>query len=138
MTTRRTLAITVTALAAGAMALSACSGGGSSSSTTSAPASESPIGGGEAECTEAVMTENAQGAAEADGATFVSFESFECVDGYAITFAITESGGIEQTSAYVFQAEGPIWAQQQLSALCADGGGEGVPQTILDQACALR
>lgn len=124
--------LALSALAAGTLVLAAC--GGSSSSETS----ESPIGGGSAECTEAVMEQNAEASAQAAGVELIDTKSYECADGWAIVFAITKSGDIEQTTAFVYQAEGPVWAQNQIDAICADGGGADVPASIKDQACALR
>jgi len=124
-------------LAAGTLALAAC-GGSSDSGSSSAPASESAIGGGSAECTEEVMESNAEASAAAAGLELVDTKSYECADGWAIVFAITKSGDVEQTTAFVYQAEGAVWAQNQIDAICADGGGEGVPASIKDQACALR
>lgn len=120
------------ALAASALVLAAC--GGSSDSGSS---SEAPIGGGSAECTEQVMEQNAEGSAQAAGVELIDTKSYECADGWAIVFAITKSGDIEQTTAFVYQAEGPVWAQKQLDALCSDNA-DGAPQSIIDQACALR
>lgn len=130
--------IAMAALAAGTLALAACGGSSSSSDSSSAAPSESPIGGGSASCDQAQLESLSQGAATEAGATYVSTKSVECVDGWAIVFAITKSGDIEQTTAYVYQAEGPVWALNQLDALCADGGGADVPAQIKDQACALR
>jgi hypothetical protein len=120
------------ALAASALVLAAC--GGSSDSGSS---SEAPIGGGSAECTEQVMEQNAEGSAQAAGVELIDTKSYECADGWAIVFAITKSGDIEQTTAFVYQAEGPTWAQKQLDGLCSDNA-DGAPQSIIDQACALR
>ena len=83
------------------------------------------------------MESNAEGSAQAAGVELIDTKSYECADGWAIVFAITKSGDIEQTTAFVYQAEGPIWAQKQLDALCADNA-DGAPQSIIDQACALR
>jgi hypothetical protein len=130
--TKRTRALALSALAAGTLVLAAC--GGSSSSETS----PSPEGGGSASCDQATLEGLAQEAATGDGAEWVSFKSVECVDGFALVFGITKTGDIEQTSAFVFQAEGPMWALNQLDAICADGGGADVPAQIKDQACALR
>lgn len=121
----------MSALAAGTLALAAC--GGSSSSETS----ESPIGGGSAECTEQVMEQNAEASAQAAGLELIDTKSYECADGWAIVFAITKTNDIEQTTAFVYQAEGPIWAQKQIDAICG-GSDDGIPASIKDQACALR
>ncbi len=120
------------AVAAGALVLAACGG-----SSDSGGSSESPIGGGSADCTEQVMETNAEESAKAAGVELVDTKSYECADGWAIVFAITKSNDIEQTTAFVYQAEGPIWAQKQLDALCG-GNADGAPQSIIDQACALR
>lgn len=129
----------MSALAAGTLALAACGGGGSSAdSSSAAPApSDSAIGGGSAECTEPIMEKNAEESAKAAGVELVDTKSYECDGGWAIVFAITKSNDIEQTTAFVYQAEGPVWAQMQLDSLC-DGNPDGAPQTIIDQACALR
>ena len=120
------------AVAAGALILAACGG-----SSDSGGSSESPIGGGSADCTEQVMETNAEESAKAAGVELIDTKSYECADGWAIVFAITKSGDIEQTTAFVYQAEGPVWAQKQLDALCG-GNADGAPQSIIDQACALR
>jgi hypothetical protein len=137
--TSRTRILALSALAAGTLVLAACGGGGSSSdSSSAAPApSDSAIGGGSAECTEPIMEQNAEGSAQAAGVELVDTKSYECADGWAIVFAITKSNDIEQTTAFVYQAEGPVWAQKQLDSLCS-GNADGAPQTIVDQACALR
>ena len=111
------------AVAAGALVLAAC--GGSSDS------------GGSSECTEPIMEKNAEESAKAAGVELVDTKSYECDGGWAIVFAITKSNDIEQTTAFVYQAEGPTWAQMQLDSLC-DGNPDGAPKTIIDQACALR
>jgi hypothetical protein len=84
------------------------------------------------------MEQNAQGSAQAAGLELIDTKSFECEDGWAIVFAITKSGDIEQTTAFVYEAEGPIWAQKQLDVICGDGADDGIPSGIKDQACALR
>lgn len=129
----------MTALAAGTLALAACGGGGSSAdSSSAAPApTDSPIGGGSAECTEPIMEQNAVGSAAAAGVELVDTKSYECADGWAIVFAITKSNDIEQTTAYVYQAEGPMWVQKQTDSIC-NGNPDAAPQSIVDQACALR
>jgi hypothetical protein len=131
--TKKTRLLAASGLAAGALVLAACGGSSSDSSSSS----ESPIGGGSAECTEQVMESNAEGSAQAAGVELIDTKSFECADGWAIVFAITKSGDIEQTTAFVYQAEGPVWAQKQLDGLCSDNA-DGAPQSIIDQACALR
>ncbi len=117
------------ALAAGSLALAACSG--------SSDSSDSAIGGGSAECTEQIMESNAEGSAKAAGVELIDTKSYQCEDGWAIVFAITKSGDIEQTTAFVYEAEGPMWAQKQLDSLC-NGNPDGAPKDIVDQACALR
>ena len=136
MTSRNARIALATAIASGALVLAACGGGGSSSSSSSA--AESPIGGGSASCDQATLEGLAKGAAEASGATYDSTKSVQCEDGWAIVFANTTTNNVPQVSAYVFQAEGPAWALNQLDSICADGGGADVPPDIRDQACALR
>lgn len=136
--TTRTRSLALSAIAAGTLALAACGGGGSSSDSSSAPApTDSAIGGGSAECTEPIMEQNAIDSAKAAGVELVDTKSYECADGWAIVFAITKSNDIEQTTAYVYQAEGPMWVQKQNDSLC-NGNPDGAPQSIIDQACALR
>ncbi len=121
--------VAAAAVTASSLALAACSG--------SSDSSDSAIGGGSAECTEQVMETNAEGSAKAAGLELIDTKSYECDDGWAIVFAITKSGDIEQTTAFVYEAEGPVWAQKQLDSLC-NGNPDGAPQKIIDQACALR
>jgi len=136
----RTRLLAMSALAAGTLALAACGGGGSSSdSSSAAPPSDSAIGGGSAECTESIMEQNAVASAAAAGVELVDTKSYECADGWAIVFAITKSNDIEQTTAFVYEAEGPVWAQKQIDAICGDDDDDDdIPSSIKDQACALR
>lgn len=83
------------------------------------------------------MEKNAEESAKAAGVELVDTKSYECDGDWAIVFAITKSNDIEQTTAFVYQAEGPVWAQKQVDVLC-DGNADGAPKTIIDQACALR
>lgn len=137
MTTRTARIALLSIAAAGALTLAAC-GGSSSGGSSSSAASQSPIGGGSASCDQATLEQLSQGAATAAGATYVSTKSVNCEDGWALVFAITKTGDVEQTTAYLYQAEGPAWALNQLDAVCADGGGADVPADLKDQACALR
>jgi hypothetical protein len=107
-----------------ALSLAACS---SSDST--------PDGGGSAVCDQSTMEGLGQSAA---GSGYVSFNSYQCEDGFALVSVVTSDGGVEQTQVYLFQAEGANWALQQRDAVCADGGGEGVPSDLRDTLCALR
>jgi hypothetical protein len=133
MTTRTARYALLTTLAAGALVLSAC--GGSSSSGSS----ESPIGGGSASCDQATLESLSQQAATDSGSTWVSFKSVECLDGWALVFGITKTGDIEQTTAFVYEAEGPNWALKQQDVICGDGGDDdGIPASLKDQLCALR
>ena len=134
--TKRTRVLALSALAAGTLVLAAC-GGSSSSDATSAAPSESPIGGGSASCDQATLEGLSQQAATQAGSTWVSFKSVECVDGWALVFGITKTGDIEQTTAFVYQAEGPAWALKQADAICSDDDDD-IPASLKDQACALR
>ncbi|MEK9665189.1 MAG: hypothetical protein VW082_11290, partial [Candidatus Nanopelagicales bacterium] len=58
------------ALAAGSLALAACSG--------SSDSSDSAIGGGSAECTEQIMESNAEGSAKAAGLELIDTKSYQC------------------------------------------------------------
>jgi len=129
MTYLKNAFIPLAGAAALALTLAAC-GGSSDSNTTTADG-----GGRAAVCDDATMLANAQGAA---GSDFVSMNSYNCVDGYAVVSAITNTGGMEQTSVYLFQAEGPVWALNQAHVVCADGGGADVPTSLRDELCALR
>lgn len=134
MTSIKKTLLPLAGAAALALTLAACGGDSSSDPTTPAD-TNTPIGGGEAVCDEATMLANAEGAA---GADFVSMNSYECADGFALVSAITTSADMEQTSVYLFQAEGPNWALEQADAICADGGGADVPANFRDELCALR
>ena len=83
------------------------------------------------------MEQNAIESAKAAGVELVDTKSYECADGWAIVSAITKSNDIEQTTAFVYQAEGPVWAQKQVDEICS-GNDDGIPANIKDQACALR
>ena len=135
--TKRTHTLVLSALAASTLVLAACGGSSSSDSSSAAP-SESPIGGGSASCDQATLEGLSKEAATADGAEWVSFKSVECVDGYALVFGITKTGDIEQTTAFLYQAEGPAWALNQLDVVCGDDSDDDVPAQLKDQACALR
>jgi hypothetical protein len=141
MTTKKTALVTASIIATGALVLSAC-GGSSDSGETTAPA-PSPtstdsdnIGGGEAECTTGALEMATEGAAAADGVELINTNEYDCVDGWAIVFAVTKEADIEQTTAYVFEAEGPMWVRVDLASIC-DGDAD-VPDSIEEQACALR
>ena len=111
MTQHRKKIMAVSLLATGMLALAACGGGSSSSETTSAapaPApTDSPIGGGAAECTTDALEKATEEAAAAQGIDLLNTNDYDCEDGWAIVFGITKSGDIEQTTAFLFQAEGP-------------------------------
>lgn len=143
MNPRTLLLGSVTLAAAGALALTGCSsGGGSSSSSSAAPAptqaSSSAIGGGSAACDTNTMQTLAQQSAQAAGMQLVETKDYDCADGWAIVFAITSQNNIQQTTAFVFEAEGPQWVPQTLDSLCSGGNPNGAPETITSQACALR
>ena len=137
-TRRRSTTLIAAAVAAGALALAGCSSSSDSggSSPTAAP-TESPIGGGAAACDTATIEKAVEDAAAADGLELVNTKDYECADGWAIAFGITKSGDIEQTTAFVFQAEGQFWVPQDVGSLCQDDAA-GWPASIKDQACALR
>lgn len=147
--TRTSITLSIAALATGALVLTGCGGSGSSSSSSSsaapaptsssaAPApTDSPIGGGSAGCDEATFEKLAQQAASAAGQTLVDTKSFACDNGWGIVFAITSQNNIQQTTAYVWEAEGPNWVPQTLDTICGDNPN-GAPSSIVSQACALR
>jgi hypothetical protein len=140
--TRRAALITSAVLASASLTLAACGGSSDGGSTTSAPA-PSPtdnggdIGGGSAECTTAVLEKAVEDVASANGINLVNTNNYDCVDGWAIVFGVTKSNDIEETTAFVFEAEGPMWIPVDVANIC-DGGVDGVPASIKDQACALR
>ena len=84
------------------------------------------------------MQNLAQQSAQAAGQQLVETKSFDCEDGWAIVFAITSQNNIQQTTAYVYEAEGPMWVPQTLDSLCSSGNPNGAPESITSQACALR
>ncbi len=142
MTQHRKKIMAVSLLATGMLALAACGGGSSSSETTSAapaPApTDSPIGGGAAECTTDALEKATEEAAAAQGIDLLNTNDYDCEDGWAIVFGITKSGDIEQTTAFLFQAEGPYWVTKDIGTICSGGADDGIPSDIKDQACALR
>lgn len=142
MTSRATSVTFAALLATGALALAACGGGSTSTETTSAapaPApTESPIGGGSAECTTEALEKATEEAASAQGIDLINTEDYDCEDGWAIVFGITKSGDIQQTTAFLFQAEGPYWVTKDIGSICSGGPDDGIPASIKDQACALR
>jgi hypothetical protein len=92
-------------------------------------------GGGSATCDQATMEGLGK---EAAGSAYASFQSYECKDGFALVSVGTDENGVEGTEVFLFQAEGSNWALNQRDAVCADGGGEGVPSDFRDTLCALR
>ena len=92
-------------------------------------------GGGSATCDQATFENLAK---ESAGASFASFNEFQCEDGYALVSFSTDDNGVQGTEVLLFQAEGQFWALQQRDAVCADGGGAGVPSNFRDTLCALR
>ncbi len=121
MTRSLTIAAGAAALALG---LAACGG-----------SDDADGGGGSATCDQATFENLAQ---EAAGDTYASFNEFECADGYALVSFSTDDNGVQGTEVLLFEAEGEFWALQQRDAVCADGGGEGVPTNFRDTLCALR
>lgn len=150
--TRTAITLSIAALAGSALVLTGCGGSSNSSSSSAAPAStsaaptsssaapaptDSPIGGGSAACDEATFEKLAQEAAAAAGQTLVDTKSYACADGWGIVFANTTQNNIKQTTAYVWEAEGPNWVPQTLDTICGDNPN-GAPADIVNQACALR
>ncbi len=133
--TKRASFILPAVIAAGALTLAACGGSSDGGSTTAAPTE--PGGGGVAECTTEVLEKATEEAAAAAGITLENTNEYDCVDGWAIVFGITKENDIEQTTAFVFEAEGQFWVPVSTGDIC-DGNVEGVPAAIKDQACALR
>lgn len=121
-------------LAAGALTLAAC-GGSSDGGSTTTPTEAG--GGGVAECTTAALEKATEETAAAAGITLENTQDYDCADGWAIVFGITKENNIEQTTAFVFEAEGQFWVPVSTADIC-DGNVEGVPASIKDQACALR
>lgn len=143
MTTNRTkrAAFLIPAIiAAGSLTLAACGGSSDGGATTPAPApteTDVPGGGGAAECTTDALEKATQDAAAAAGITLENTNEYDCVDGWAIVFGVTKANDIEQTTAFVFEAEGQFWVPVSTGEIC-DGNVDGVPAAIKDQACALR
>jgi hypothetical protein len=139
MTTKTAALATASLLATGALVLSACGGSSDSGETTApapAPTETGEIGGGEAECTTGALEKVTEEAAAADGVELINTNEYNCVDGWAIVFAVTKEADIEQTTAYVFEAEGPFWVRVDQGSIC--DGDVDVPAAIKEQACALR
>ena len=121
-----TTLISAALLSSAALVLAACGG-----------SDDSEIGGGSAECTTAALEKATEDAASANGVDLVNTQDYDCADGWAIVFGITKANDIEQTTAFVFEAEGQFWVPVSVDDIC-NGGVDGVPASIKDQACALR
>ncbi len=121
-----TTLISAALLSSAALVLAACGG-----------SDDSEIGGGSAECTTAALEKATEDAASANGVDLVNTQDYDCADGWAIVFGITKSNDIEQTTAFVFEAEGQFWIPVSVDDIC-NGGVDGVPASIKDQACAPR
>ena len=121
-----TTLISAALLSSAALVLAACGG-----------SDDSEIGGGSAECTTAALEKATEDATSANGVDLVNTQDYDCADGWAIVFGITKSNDIEQTTAFVFEAEGQFWIPVSVDDIC-NGGVDGVPASIKDQACALR
>jgi hypothetical protein len=120
-----TRSMTIAAGAAAlALGLAACGGGDNADG-----------GGGSATCDQATFENLAK---EYAGDSFASFNEFQCEDGYALVGYTTDDNGVGGADVLLFQAEGQFWALQQRDAVCADGGGEGVPTNYRDILCSLR
>lgn len=94
-------------IAAAALVLTGCSGGDSSTD-------ESTSVGGMAVCDETTLASAVEEylAANPDGELLLSFDGFECADGWAVTFptvGLAENDEGAYTYTQVFQAEGQFW-----------------------------
>jgi hypothetical protein len=139
--TKRAAFLVPAIIAAGSLTLAACGGSSDGGATTTAAPTptqtDEPGGGGAAECTTEALEKATQDAAAAAGVTLENTNEYDCVDGWAIVFGVTKANDIEQTTAFVFEAEGQFWVPVSTSEIC-DGDVDGVPSAIKDQACALR
>lgn len=125
-------AMAAATLAAGALVLTACSG-----SDDPAPPTP-PIDGGTAVCDEpslsAVIREEVD--QTYPGATFVSLEDFECIDGWAYARAQVDTSGVVVPTAFFLRAEGQFWIPVSIEEICSTPLDQSpVPATIYDLAC---
>lgn len=99
---------------------------------------QTTIGGGEAVCDDATLSAVIR--AEVDqtypGATFVSLEDYECIDGWAFARARVDTSGVIVPAAFFLQAEGQFWVPVSIEEICATPLAESpVPEAIYLQAC---
>lgn len=103
------------------------------------------VGGGEAECTDAVLQVATSGALNgsfgmlgdgttlAAGATLTTFSGGQCQDGWAITGAnVTLAGGQTTAALFLFQAEGLSWIPVTVSEACAT---DALPAKVRSAGC---
>lgn len=121
----------VAAIGAGLL-ITGCSSGGDVSPTAD------PTIGGTAVCDEpsisAVIREEVD--ETYPGATFVSLETFECVDGWASARAAVDTNGVVVTTAFYLQAEGQFWVPVPIEEICSTPLEESLaPEQIYLEAC---
>ena len=135
MTTARTWGgFALTGVLLGSIGLAGCS-----TSPDPAP-SPTAIGGGEAACDEATVSAVIRDEVDQTypGATFVSLEDFECVDGWAFARAQVDTSGVIVPAAFFLRAEGPFWIPVSIEEICATPLADSpVPESIYLQACDL-
>lgn len=145
----RRVALLTIPIAVLAGALAACSSDSASTGDASTDAATSV--GGTAVCDEATLATAVEEAlaASPDGETLVSLDSFECADGWAVTFPTVAASPGDEEGAYeytqVFQAEGQFWVPiTDRNTVCGTADVEDpaaypsdsqVPESIWQSAC---
>lgn len=125
----------IVAVIAGSLLLAACA-----SSTDPDPTS-SPTAGGTAVCDEPTISAVIRQEVDETypGATFVSLEDLECVDGWAAARALVDTSGVEVTTAFYLRAEGQFWIPTSIEEICSTPlEDSGTPAEIYERACGVQ
>lgn len=70
------------------------------------------------------------------GATFVSIESFECIDGWVYARALVDTSGVVVPTSFFLRDEASTWAPVSIKEICADTEDSSrAPDPIYLAAC---
>lgn len=134
MTARTWSGLALAAVLFGSLGVTGCS---SDPDTGPTPTT---IGGGEADCDESTLSAVIREEVDQTypGATFVSLQDFECIDGWAFARAQVDTSGAIVSAAFFLRAEGQFWIPVSIEEICATPLEESsVPEDIYLQACPL-
>lgn len=116
----------------GAVVLAACS----SAPPAPSPTSSSSVIGGTSVCDRPTLTKVLGDTVDStySGATFISLESFDCVDGWASAKAKVDTSGTTVTTSFFLRAEGANWIPTSIEDICGPQQAS-VPEAIREAAC---